>query len=433
MSINTPKTLNDYKVYLESYIGNMVDITVHVVDITIYESIYNYSLSGSIRFVDNSGLMTSLPLIGQERVHIILNKDVEGSEVDQLTTLIMRVSEIARIEKGSENSASITLKIVDEKSMVQDTLTFSRAMQGVDTKILENLYNEFIKPIHNMPLTKVSEGTASHSMVWPHMTPYQAFDVLLAHASDVNDTPLFLFDTLWSPDSFTERTKLMSYYDMYQQKPYTIEEAVVNNTSRTGDVVNAVASATNRAMDVSQLNNLYKTGAMIRNGVFASSNTAFDISRRSVASIDFNAMDHAPSVANTVHTDRHMLNDATLYQRSNTVKNTYIQNQLSFASQDAFVNRNMIRHNALMSYTKRLSGTYGLSINMDSNVNVRAGAAITVDVDMFAPNLNPTDEMKDYVQSGKFVVSDVKHSITYTEYTMNVTAIRDGMGEEGKL
>lgn len=433
--INTPKTLNDYKVYIESYIGNMFDITQQVTSIELIESIENYSISGSVRFLDNSALMTIIPIIGMERVHIILNKDIPDSTVDVLTTIIMRVTNITSVNQEIESSASITLSLVDEKSTINDTLMFSRSMSGLDTEILRKIYEDYIQPINNIPLNIISKGVTNRTIVWPHMTPYQAFDTVLKYATDSYNTPLFLFDTLWTEKSIDRRTKLISYRDMMSQRPIEINNGVINNTNNKNDIAELVESASKQAYDITPLKNLYKSSALIRNGAFANLNTSFDISRKTISEMKFNAMKHAPSIAKNVWSDRAMYDDLSVYDRADTVINTFIENSIAFdAGMDpSLVNHDITQYNANKSYSQRLAGTYGVNIKMDSDTNVRAGSTITIDVEKFAPVLNATDEMKDYLQSGKFIVKEVVHNIKYSEYTMNVVAIRDGMGEEGKL
>ena len=64
-----PKKHRDLKVHIITRVAE-VEITDLIIEISLFEAIDSPFIHGELKFADNSGLVTALPIIGQEEVKI---------------------------------------------------------------------------------------------------------------------------------------------------------------------------------------------------------------------------------------------------------------------------------------------------------------------------------------------------------------------------
>jgi hypothetical protein len=81
---------------------------------------------------------------------------------------------------------------------------------------------------------------------------------------------------------------------------------------------------------------------------------------------------------------------------------------------------------------KRLNTT-AVHVHMNSVTELEAGKTVDVLFPRFSPNLGVNEDINDKVNSGKYLISAIRHYIKNREYTMSLELIRDGMGKEASF
>ena len=129
-----PKKYRDLKVEIITRI-NIVDITPLVMEISLFEALDNPFVHGELKFADNSGLITALPIIGQEEVNIKFtrrNKTVEKT---------FACTRVRNIEKVLGDAAGAVLTLTSKKHLTNSVKLFSKSIVVILTDKLFTSFN----------------------------------------------------------------------------------------------------------------------------------------------------------------------------------------------------------------------------------------------------------------------------------------------------
>jgi len=124
------------EINLISYDGTAANISAQVLDINIYESIYNNFLTGDITFIDTFGLSERLPIIGQEFLEFKFRTPIEtpGKDVGiQEYNFIKRkmfVYKVTQRKKTTKTSQTFTLEFTSYEGVKNNLVRVSRAFNG---------------------------------------------------------------------------------------------------------------------------------------------------------------------------------------------------------------------------------------------------------------------------------------------------------------
>ena len=115
-------------------VGGYIDLKGAWSNLNIYEDIFANSLTGSIQITDSIGLMETVPIIGEETIHIhvrtrgfkrergsnttIIPGPFQGSESDGIINLKFRVIKLTDLNKLNDGMISYTLHLVSEEYII---------------------------------------------------------------------------------------------------------------------------------------------------------------------------------------------------------------------------------------------------------------------------------------------------------------------------
>lgn len=443
-----PKSLEDFSITMTVYNGNEYDISPLVTEVSIFESIYTSFLYGEMVILDNSAMLSRFPIIGQEKVRFSWYRDQEKVEKEFF------VVGVYDAKQNLPGIGSYGLTITSEKQVRNAISLFSKAYRGRGDEIIRDVYAEFL----DVDIEVDAESKTEHSIVFPYIKPLAACEMVRKNILAEDGTPFFVYEKFYD-DPGRESTVLSSYGQMYSQDPLRhIQPEVGGDVEERGQIYNYQIM---RASD---------TLEQLSRGAFASSTITVDPMANRVEIFDFNFRKHAEPIAkDNISVDfgfspseyhRGLINkfilrpDASipvhkLYETNltYTLKNIY-----AFANEDTtregenlnpptLGSLNPLDRSIVNSYDTRLKNNTSVMIHMDSvayeGIDSQQGFGVgkTVDVDFpkFAPKLEDDTGIRDLVNSGKYLISAVRHYIKGNEYTMTLELIRDGMGEEAEL
>ena len=435
-----PKGVQDFIIELEVYNGNVYDISPLVTELSIYESIFNSFLYGEAVIVDNSEMLATYPIIGQERFRVRWLRDDEPVEKE---FFVIGVFDVAQ-----RNNATGTfgLNLTSEKQMRNSVSLFSKSYRGRGDEIISSVYKEFL----DVEIEVDIESKTAHSLVFPYLKPLAAVDMVRKNILAEDNTPFFVYEKFYD-DSNRESTVLSSYGTMYEKEPIrTIRPQVSGNVDERGQIYSF------------KLVKGYDTLTQLSKGAFASSTITVDPTSNKVEIYDFTYRKHAPAIANdgmsTFYgfdpSDYHRgLGAGELVHQLYETNLVYtLKNEYSFTNSDTsqradgvpppnLNSLNPLDRSIINSYLTRLQTNTAVFVHMDSvaydnTIEGRGfGVGETVDVEFprFSPKLDDGEDALDRVNSGKYIVSAVRHYIKANEYTMAIELIRDGIGEEAQL
>jgi len=435
-----PKGVQNFTIELEVYNGNVYDISPLVTELSIYESIYNSFLYGEAVIVDNSEMLATFPIIGQERLVIRWSRD------DELVEKEFFVIGVFDVAQRNNATGTFGINLTSEKQMRNSVSLFSKSYRGRGDEIITSLYKEFLDTQVQVDV----EAKTAHSVVFPYIKPLAAIDMVRKNILAEDDTPFFIYEKFYD-DPGRESTVLSSYKTMYEKRPLRkIRPQVSGNVDERGQIYNF------------KLVKGYDTLSQISNGAFASSTITVDPTSNKVEIYDFTFRKHAPAIANdgmsTFYgfepSDYHRGLEAgeLVHQLYETNLVYTLKNEYSFTNSDTdqradgvpppnLNSLNPLDRSIINSYMNRLRSNTSVFVHMDSVAyegtdNRRGfgvGETVSVDFPRFSPKLEEGEEGLDKVNSGKYIISALRHYIKANEYTMTLELIRDGIGEDANL
>ena len=136
------------EINLISYDGTAANIGAQVLDINIYESIYNNFLTGDITFVDTFGLSERLPIIGQEFIEFKVRTPVEypgkalGTDEYNFVKRKMFVYKVTQRKKTTKTSQTFTLEFTSYEGIKNNLVRISRPFTGPFHTMVSDIFKE---------------------------------------------------------------------------------------------------------------------------------------------------------------------------------------------------------------------------------------------------------------------------------------------------
>lgn len=125
--------------YNDSSIQNTkeIDLSLIFVEVNLYESIFNGTMSGSISIVDSFNLPDILPLYGNEKISVDFNTQGAEDFPVQFDGVIYKVQERHRI---TEHSSGYTLYFISEEATNSQRTNVQRGFNSTPSTIAQQIY-----------------------------------------------------------------------------------------------------------------------------------------------------------------------------------------------------------------------------------------------------------------------------------------------------
>ena len=421
----SPNGIQNLVVDIENHKGKVFDITQTVIELSLFESIYVSYIYGKLSVSDNSNMLSDFPFIGQERIRIRWERDEKISTREYLIT---KVSNIARNRDGF---GVYELTITSETQMRNATSLFSKSYRGRGDKIIQDIFSEHL----NTSLKVNTKAKTSHNVVFPYIKPLQAVDMIQSNVIGEDNTPLFVYSTF-----YPNETRLESFGAMFQKKPTMTIKPVKPTNDETDGIATDGSLKERGTVYNATVSRSYNTYDHMNRGIYSSFVTIVDPSTHEYQRPQFDFKKEGPTLSGEWITSDYTQEGNTLNTLPHT-KNGYL-NKNQYAFNTDLPNLNTVDDfdiALLESYEARHAMTV-VKVYMDSVAYVLdtgepfgVGQTVNYIVPKFSPVLSEDDQEKDEVNSGKYVVSAMRHYIKGKEYTMSIELIRDGAGEIANL
>lgn len=426
-----PRVVSGLDITVISYNGNEYRITEDVSELSIFESIYSPFLYGRMVVSDNSAMLSIFPFSGQEKLKLEFERDTEN-HFERLFYIV----NVFDVKKVDNNIGGYGLSFTSEKQMVNEVSLFSRSYKGSGSEIIQKVYEDFLEEASSdRPLLIHKKGKTTHSVVFPYMKPLAAINMVQQNTLAEDDTPFFLYETLYG-----ENTYLDSLRGMFDAEP--IKGVVLKQQAVASDNRRAEQEDFRRDVYSYTISGAYDTLDTLSHGSFGSYTTLVDVSRKRGAMRGFSYLTDAPSLSAEGSEEHEWLTDRMKIsvpdvglRQPHAIYST--RNRLVYQNKYSFVNPEFCALNGinntdqciLNSYMDRMDESTVI-IHMDSSILISAGKTVMAEFTRFSPKLEGTDDNMDYMNSGKYLISSVRHYFKNGDYTMSIELIRDGKGTE---
>ncbi len=182
-----------------------VDLKAAWSDFNIYEDLFGSYLTGNIQIVDGVGMMESVPIIGEETIHIqVKTKGVErqrnstaipgpfeGSLNEGIMNLKFRVIKILDVMKLNEGIITYKLSFVSEEAILNLKQKVKKsALDPVSLEprkisdVVKSLYRQFFQRGRGGRAKRIFVEPTKNltDLIIPNQTPFKAFNFLASRA-----------------------------------------------------------------------------------------------------------------------------------------------------------------------------------------------------------------------------------------------------------
>jgi hypothetical protein len=439
MSISTQSSLqsageiNIEQLFLVSNTGTSLSLLDYLVELNIYESIFNNVLSGDILLSDSRNLIKELNIIGEE--YLVVKVSTPG-----LPNSIYKTFKVTSVEDRvlvKESTQIYKLKFISQEALEDSLQPVYNAYSGqVDTIVnkiftdnLNNVTRNFIYNDVNNKLTAgkdktelviFSEAANKVKFVSPGWTPFQCLNWLAKKTlPKTNKACNFLF---WESnrsfyfgsleDLFEQNRSIGSYEFKATGVKGPSDDTIEKMTLiQTIDILNGLDHLSN-----------------LENGYFASKLVSIDIFKKQRAITDY---DHVTRFSSYKHVagknnmplfknvDRNLNSHTRVYPTSSKL-HTGIENNFNERMGELYGNRlsNLIELNSLK-----------LNISIYGRTDVEAGRIIDIKFPDMSP-VNETDKTSEHLDnrySGSYLITSIHHKINILKHTMSMEIVRDSL------
>ena len=170
--------------------GTTIDVSPQLIELSIFEDIYNSTLSGMFVLRDGNDFFAKIPLTGFEFVSISFSKP--GSPENISLTKIFRIYKMTGPEVKPSNASvqSYALHFCSEENMVSVSRRMSKSYSAklISDMILDILQNQLLVSQVKLSRDNIESTKGRHSIIVPNMNPLTAITWLTSRAMTVTDS-----------------------------------------------------------------------------------------------------------------------------------------------------------------------------------------------------------------------------------------------------
>ena len=249
--------------------GQGIELKQLLIELSYYEDIYAFSISGSVVLRDGQGLVDRFGLTGNEFLNISFGR-VKGSSAN--VTKKFRVYKLGdRKPIGNLNSEVLTLHFCSEELLLSEQIKVTKSYSGQEIhKTIKAILTDELKTTKTL---FIEDTKGIYNFTVPRFKPFEAISWLSTYArpasQDLAGADMICFENKFGFNFVSLRT-------MFSQNPYKTFNYQQNNTESTleekttsvlqyevvksYDMLNEISSGTfaNRLISVDPLTRSYK-------------------------------------------------------------------------------------------------------------------------------------------------------------------------------
>lgn len=400
------KTLN-----LLTSSGNKMELKKVMRELSYYEDIYTFAVSGYIKIEDSQGFIESLQLTGNEYIEINFGKIKGAPNTNDQIYRMYKVGD--RVPSDNLNTQYYTLYFCSEELIVGEQIRVAKSYVGKKiSDIVTDVLTNVLK-VNEKNIGEIEETTGMYDFVVPRMKPFETISWISTYArpkaTGTVGADMLFFET---KDGFNFRSLQSMFKDdvyatyKYQQKNINEEQQPLQDKATT-----VLAYETTKTFDVMK---------DITSGTFANKLISIDPMTRSFINTEFDYdkfKDSAESLNDKGITNNaqnrfgDMLNQAAdsvtkvATGNSNQSSVPYIKSKEGGFAKDIYIETYVPQRTAQLN----LSNYNVAKLAIPGDPGITAGRVIEFNLMSIKPTTNKRELDRFY--SGKYLVTAVRHLI----------------------
>lgn len=423
----------DYKldrIILHSVSGSL-DIKELMVELNIYESIHANSLYGNIVIADVANHIQNMPIIGQEELEFTLSTDdSRTNEKIDFTKFRARIYKVSDQVRSAERQQVYTLSFTTKEAMTNQRMKLKSAYSGSSDYITFEILQNMLRTEKDI----IREYSSLYCKVLGNMmSPFSFIEQILTKRSasrDFRNSAGFLFfenHRGYNFRSFSHLTHRNPETERLPQENF-ISQPSKRDSSIAEDMQNILEYRITKNQDVL---------AAMNTGLLASTQYIYDVYTKSFETKRNNYLDN---FIESVHT-RPGRNAGTLYTKTpeetnktlfdyNDANITVSTKDIGLHTQSTTDTRTYDNHSNLLQerrYNKLRYDQLSAKVTVFGNSNLAAGDIVTLRLPSYEPLDKTTTRIHDTFLSGRWLITNVVHTVNTTRYTTTFDCVRDSV------
>jgi len=434
-------------VFLHNHRGQIVDIKNMMVELNIYESIYNNALTGSIVIGDAQNLIAKLEINGTERIAFKLSTpgaiDSKRSTVDASveTGHPFHIYKITGRRQINPGTLIYTLHFASREFMRNLRTKVSQAYEGrLDTAVLKILMDkDYLDTKKEMSFEPTGN---SDKIVIPNLRPFEAINMIAnkSLAEKSGAVGYYFYETTMGMNfrSWDNMVSVKGSYDRPIKQEFYYMPMNISDSPEIKDKINHNYKSVESYRFI---NNFHDVAANTLLGTYGHKVISHNLFDKSYKETSYN---YANEFANSKHTE--VANEKSVRERYAIAAGSFVDEDDKKISD---YNESRV---SLQSTTQFLhdtaAGGYGLDVQQDGpklsqsisqRNQVMNGTALSLTVkgqsyleagDLIKFNMlavQPNNELGEFdpQYSGKYVITKIRHHINDKRYTMSLECAKD--------
>ena len=423
--------------------GKLFDIYPQMIEVNMFEDIYNSTMSGSVVISDSIDLFASTPFNGFEYIKIIMNKKGYSKDIILDKTFRIYKMQMGDVSKTTTSNQVYTLYFCSEENILSLSRVISKSYRGQTTSniIRDILFNQLNVLQDRVPSENIEESFGRNNVIIPYLNPLTAINWISSRTLDSNGMPSFMFFenrngfNFQSLDKiFKQETKVKYTYDAKN-----IEKENENSGEEYHDVISY------------QFMNVYDIMRATTNGMFSGVLKAIDLLKQRA---DDTVFDYEEEFNKSTHVENMMITKMEQrkipysFENNNEdrLKNKTTKNYFAFRrmyptnltqSRSSYITQkqpglvpNLVESWMLQRVSKINQLNYfKLKLVVPGDTLVTIGDIIEFRIPLVAKKVKGEKNENPYY-SGRYLVTAIRHMIDYQKYEMIIEATRDCVVEE---
>jgi hypothetical protein len=430
---------------------DFVGIETMVIEMNIYESIFNKTLSGDMMIVDGQNIIEKLPLTGNERVafQFFTPGQALGYDFTMETGNPMYVYKVEKRSQLSPRAQAYVLYFCSKEMIENELRVVANAPKLTHSEMVANIVKDpdYLASPKNL-FFEPSKGLHKH--VFPRKRPFDSIDdvSLVSRSQRFNNSGFYFYETSQGFYYRSLEHMLAVTQDAarpvkarFASKPANVNKDMSNTAAAlipgfTGpekDIKNEmqIIMKYNIKTQFDQLKNL-------RNGVYASKLLAHDQFFKTVKEINFDYHINYPDLQHTESGPNGERVDGKgilpLYLRDGQYLSSFPDSTLYLYTDTSnrFLNVNNppITEILLPRLSQRLAfQSFKIEIIVNGFTGLQAGDLITVEIPSFEPRDGTEPHDYDKIVSGRYLITTIRHQLNRkgNKHIMAIECMKDSI------
>lgn len=414
----------DYK--LESIIlhaaSGPIDIKGLMVELNVYESIFSPAVYGNIVIADTANHIQNMPIIGQEEIEFKIRiDDNPDNETIDFKTRRGRVYKISDQVRTGERQQVYTLHFTSQEAIENQRVKVKSAFSATADQIVSQVLQNIVKTKKSIAVEKSSLHT---KVIGNQMTPFDFIkNILCKRASSTSfKNGGYVFFESHRGYMFTSFQRM--WYRAPGQQVNVQENYIVQPSKRDSSIAEDMRSVLEYKIMKGQ-----DALAGMATGLLASKHFVYDTHKKKLTITGHN---YYKNFIDTVHaangtlftttpekSDGKTMFEFNDYAIDYTLKDTGLHTD---TPSDNHTGQLSINRFAYLSHDQLKA-----KVTVFGNTNLAAGDIIHLRVPSYEPVDKTTTRVHDAFLSGRWLLTNVVHTINNTRYTTTFDCVRDSV------